>query len=59
MGIEGKKVLWSTLRDLAGLAQRLPDIDFAELLRRAEDQRSTLEPYRVSTGTAALADPAP
>jgi hypothetical protein len=55
MGIEGKKVLWSTLRDLAGLAARLPEIDFDELIRRAEDQRRILEPYRASTGTAVLA----
>ena len=27
MGIEGKKVLWANLRDLAGLAERLPDVD--------------------------------
>jgi hypothetical protein len=55
MGIEGKKVLWTSLRDLAGLAGRLPDMDFDELIRRAERQRRTLEPYRARTGTAALA----
>ena len=55
MGIEGKKVLWSTLRDLAGLAARLPDVDFDELIRRAEEQRRILEPYRASSETAALA----
>jgi hypothetical protein len=55
MGIEGKKVLWASLRDLAGLARRLPDIDFDELIRRAERQRRTLEPCRARTGTAALA----
>jgi hypothetical protein len=55
MGIEGKKVLWTSLRDLAGLAGRLPDIDFDELIRRAERQRRTLEPVRAQAGTAALA----
>jgi hypothetical protein len=54
MGIEGKKVLWTTLRDLAGLAGRLPDIDFDELISRAEGQRRTLEPFRARAGTAAL-----
>jgi hypothetical protein len=57
MGIEGKKVLWTTLRDLAGLAGRLPDIDFDELIRRADQQRRTLEPHRARTGTLALASP--
>jgi hypothetical protein len=47
-------VLWTTLRDLAGLAGRLPDIDFEELLSRAERQRRTLEPFRARAGTAAL-----
>ncbi|HEX2132277.1 MAG TPA: hypothetical protein VHH15_12015 [Actinophytocola sp.] len=54
MGIEGKKQLWTTLRDLAGLATRLPDIDFDELIRRAEDQRAQLEPFRVRAGTEAF-----
>lgn len=57
MGVEGKKVLWTTLRDLAGLAVRLPDVDFDELIRRADQQRRTLEPHRVWAGTAALAAP--
>jgi hypothetical protein len=55
MGIEGKKVLWATLRDLAGLRDRFPDIDFDELIRRAEQQRRTLEPHRARTGSEALA----
>ena len=51
MGIEGKKVLWTTLRDLADLGQRLPDVDFDELIARAGRQRDRLEPFRVSVGT--------
>lgn len=54
MGIEGKKLLWTTLRDLAGLAVRLPDIDFDHLIERAERQRAALEPFRVSAGKEAL-----
>lgn len=54
MGIEGKKQLWTTLRDLAGLAERLPDTDFDALIRRAEDQRAQLEPFRVRAGTEAF-----
>lgn len=58
MGIEGKKLLWTTLRDLAGLASRLPDVDFDDLIERAERQRAELEPFRVRAGTEALAAPA-
>jgi hypothetical protein len=54
MGIEGKKVLWTTLRDIAGLAQRLPDVDFDKLLARADEQRNELEPFRVQAGRAAF-----
>jgi hypothetical protein len=57
MGIEGKKLLWATLRDLAGLASRLPDVDFDHLIMRAERQRADLEPFRVRAGTDALAAP--
>ncbi|MEV6828241.1 hypothetical protein [Amycolatopsis sp. NPDC051102] len=55
MGIEGKKILWHTLGDLAGLRDRLPDTDFDELLARAARQRQTLEPFRRAAGTEAFA----
>jgi hypothetical protein len=55
MGIDGKIQLWTTLRDLAGLAARLPDTDFDALIRRAADQRATMEPFRIQAGTAAFA----
>lgn len=58
MGIEGKKLLWATLRDLAGLASRLPEVDFDDLIERAERQRAELEPFRARAGTEALAAPA-
>jgi hypothetical protein len=54
MGIEGKKQLWTTLRDLAGLGDRLPGIDFDNLIRRAEHQRAELEPFRRQAGTQAF-----
>jgi hypothetical protein len=54
MGIDGKKQLWTTLRDLAGLAERLPEIDFDELIDRAGRQRDELEPLRVAAGTEAF-----
>ncbi|GAB3893030.1 hypothetical protein GCM10029964_069130 [Kibdelosporangium lantanae] len=55
MGIQGKRQLWATLRDLAGL-DRLPDVDFAALIRRAEDQRGTLEPFRAQAGAEAFGE---
>ena len=54
MGIEGKKQLWTTLRDLADLATRLPDVDFDGLIDRAERQRAELEPFRTIAGTEAF-----
>jgi hypothetical protein len=54
MGIDGKKQLWATLQDLAGLQSRLPDINFDHLIKRAEQQRAQLEPFRARAGTDAL-----
>jgi hypothetical protein len=55
MGIDGKKQMWTTLRDLAGLRARITDIDFDHLVVRAEEQRAELEPYRVAAGAEAFA----
>lgn len=54
MGIEGKKQLWTTLRDIAELETRLPNINFEELITRAEGQREELEPFRTRTGNEAF-----
>lgn len=54
IGIDGKKLLWANLRDLAGLAGRLPEVDFDRLIERAEAQRAELEPYRSQSGREAL-----
>src|SRR5436190_23563809 len=50
MGITGKIQLWETLRDLAGLGEALPDIDFDGLIARAGAQRAKLEPFRHEAG---------
>lgn len=55
MGIQGKQQLWATLRDLAGLGARMSDVDFDALVRRAEEQRRTLEPFRAEAGAKAFA----
>jgi len=54
MGIEGKKILWANLRDLAGLSTRLPDVDFDGLIARAARQRDELEPFRAEAGRIAF-----
>lgn len=54
MGIEGKKQLWTTLRDLAGLATRLPDVDFDRLIARAGEQIAAIEPFREQAGRDAF-----
>ncbi|SMD26737.1 hypothetical protein SAMN05661093_10323 [Kibdelosporangium aridum] len=54
MGLLGKKQLWATLRDQAGLADRIPEVDFDALIERAEAQRQILEPFRALAGTEAF-----
>lgn len=54
MGIEGKKILWINLRDLANLRDRIVDVDFDELIERAHRQRAALEPFRTLAGRQAL-----
>ncbi len=54
MGIEGKKILWHTLGELAGLRERLPGTDFGELLARAARQRQMLEPFRREAASQAF-----
>jgi hypothetical protein len=54
MGIDGKVVLWANLRDLAGLGERLPDVDFGALIERARRQRALLEPFHGEAGRDAL-----
>ena len=54
MGIDGKKLLWSNLRDLADLGARLPDVDFERMIERAEWQRAELEPFRTRAAEGVL-----
>lgn len=54
MGIAGKERLWATLRDLADVGERLPGVDFDELIERAREQRARLEPFRERAGRDAF-----
>jgi len=55
LGLDGKRVLWSNLRDLAGVGGRLGDVDFDALIERAQRQRDELEPHRIEAGRVAFA----
>jgi hypothetical protein len=54
MGIDGKKIMWANLRDLAQLRDGVPDVDFGWLIERARHQRELLEPLRERAGEEAL-----
>jgi hypothetical protein len=54
MGIEGKKVLWGNLADLAGLRARVPDVDFDHLIARAGEQRAAIDPFRAEAARDAF-----
>jgi hypothetical protein len=54
IGIVGKKILWKNLGDFAGLRTRLPDVDFDELLDRAQTQIDLLEPFHEAAAREAL-----
>jgi len=54
-GVVGKKILWRNLGDLAGLRARLPEVDFDEMLRRAQAQIDLIEPFHAEAGREALA----
>jgi hypothetical protein len=56
IGLDAKRQLWETLRDLAALPARLPGIDFDELIARAGGQRALLEPSWVLAGHVALGE---
>ncbi len=55
-GIEGKKILWRNLRDLAEAGERLPGVDFDRLIERAQEQIDELEPHRAAAGREAFSD---
>jgi hypothetical protein len=59
IGIEGKKALWQTLGDLAGLRARVPEVDFDHLVGRADAQRAALEPFRHAAGRDAFGTAVP
>ena len=53
-GVEGKRALWRALAAAAEETPGLRQADYAQLERRAEDQRSRLEGVRLGAAKAAL-----
>lgn len=45
LGVMGKLALWGTLRELASQEPRLADVEFEDLMRRAQEQLSGLEEH--------------
>jgi hypothetical protein len=54
LGIEGKRMLWTALREIAASEPRLSGFDLTSLERRAQDQRDRLERFRLLFATEAL-----
>ena len=54
LGLDGKKLLWANVRDLARGGDRLGEIDFDSLIERAARQREELEPFRIAAGRESL-----
>jgi|SRR5215211_3336538 len=56
VGISGKLALWRSLEQLPEVAERLPGIDLAQLIARAERQRSELEEHRIAAARQAFVE---
>jgi hypothetical protein len=54
LGLDGKKLLWANVRDLANVGDRLAGVDFGALIERAGRQRDELEPFRATAGRESL-----
>jgi hypothetical protein len=54
LGIEGKRLLWRALAAIARDVGGLQSLDYAELERRAEDQRQRVEAFRLQAAKAVL-----
>ena len=53
LGIEGKRLLWGLLKELATSDDRLREFDFTALEESARTQREGLESFRIALGMAA------
>ena len=54
LGIEGKRMLWRALGEVAASDPRLDGVDLSGLLRRADGQRRLLDRQRARAAAVAL-----
>jgi hypothetical protein len=59
VGVEGKRLLWVALREVADDVPELASVDLPDLIARAESQRARLEQLRERYAQRALVAPAP
>jgi hypothetical protein len=55
IGIEGKRLLWKALQELAQAASVFEGVDFDSLIARADSQRQEVEPFRLEAAREGLA----
>jgi hypothetical protein len=53
-GVDGKRALWLSLREVADRDARLEGAELDRLIERAREQRDRLEPHRLAAAAAAL-----
>lgn len=56
LGIEGKACLWRSLKQVHDARAAFLSVDLDGLIKRAEDQRGALEPWRLAVAAAALSE---
>lgn len=54
LGIEGKLAMWRALREVSASYPELADTDLDGLVKRAENQRASLEEHRIQVARVAL-----
>src|SRR5215813_5025642 len=54
LGIDGKSAMWHALRAAAELSPELREIDYEQLVQRAQQQRSRVEMLRLQAARVAL-----
>ena len=55
LGVEGKRSLWKALLEVEGIYPELETTELETLIKRAEDQRATLEGERIAAARSAFA----
>jgi hypothetical protein len=56
LGVEGKRCLWLALQQVEGVYPELDSVELETLVKRAEEQRATLEAERLAAARTALVE---